>query len=164
MARLMFNGTRLRFGHDRLCHEGPRHGHKTQLNRIYVGKTPPSQTAVPIIPSSSIRIISGRWFHLSVRLLAQSSDLNVCPLIPDSAVWSFCCRVSSSSWISPTTSRRDDTIVIIVSTQILPILNPLVYLMQKQAHPLSILASPRHHPTNKSLIFSGYRRDASCLC
>lgn len=68
MARLMFNGTRLRFGHDRLCQEGPRHGHKAQSNRIYVGKRS-SQTAVPIIPNSSIRIISGRCFYLSVRLL-----------------------------------------------------------------------------------------------
>jgi hypothetical protein len=28
MARLMLNGTRLRFGPDYLCQEGPRHGHK----------------------------------------------------------------------------------------------------------------------------------------
>jgi hypothetical protein len=54
MARLMFNGTRLRFGHDRLCQDGPRHGHKTQLNRIFMGKSSSSQTAIPIIPNSSI--------------------------------------------------------------------------------------------------------------
>jgi hypothetical protein len=66
----------------------------------------------------------------------------------------LCCRVSSSSSISPTRSHRNNTIVKVVLTHLLPShrQNSLGFLIEKQAHPLSIFISHHHPPTNISLI------------